>query len=137
MMLVFADTSALYAVLDADDDCHAAAAKAWRSLIEDDVMLVTSNYVLLETNALVQRRLGVTAVGVLNDAICSVLDIHWITPAEHASALAAFRVANRKKLSLVDCTSFEVMRQIRARDVFAFDAHFKEQGFQLFGAAHK
>jgi predicted nucleic acid-binding protein len=32
-------------------------------------------------------------------------------------------------LSLVDCTSFEIMRQTRFEKVFTFDPHFSEQGF--------
>lgn len=37
--------------------------------------------------------------------------------------------SDRRKLSLVDCISFEVMRSI-AR-VFCFDPHFAEQGFEI------
>jgi len=37
----------------------------------------------------------------------------------------------RKKLSLVDCVSFNLMRRLGVKKVFAFDPHFKEQGFTL------
>lgn len=37
--------------------------------------------------------------------------------------------ANRRNLSLVDCVSFEVMRDLGVKDVFAFDPHFREHGF--------
>jgi predicted nucleic acid-binding protein len=40
-------------------------------------------------------------------------------------------VANRRDLSLVDCTSFEVMRRNGLEVVFTFDPHFHEQGFQV------
>jgi predicted nucleic acid-binding protein len=33
--------------------------------------------------------------------------------------------------ALLDCVSFEVMRNSGAKTVFAFDLHFKEQGFSL------
>ncbi|RME55690.1 MAG: VapC toxin family PIN domain ribonuclease, partial [Caldilineae bacterium] len=39
--------------------------------------------------------------------------------------------ANRRGLSLVDCTSFVVMQQLGIDTAFAFDNHFKEQGFTL------
>jgi predicted nucleic acid-binding protein len=41
------------------------------------------------------------------------------------------QAANRRSLSLVDCVSFVVMRQLAIRDAFAFDRHFEEQGFTL------
>jgi predicted nucleic acid-binding protein len=37
--------------------------------------------------------------------------------------------AVRKKLSLVDCVSFETMRVLKVTTAFTFDRHFKEQGF--------
>ena len=38
--------------------------------------------------------------------------------------------AGRRKLSLVDCLSFAVMREMGIREVFVFDQHFAEQGFR-------
>ena len=35
----------------------------------------------------------------------------------------------RRQLSLVDCISFDVMHRHGIRWAFAFDSHFKEQGF--------
>ena len=57
-MTVFVDTSALMALLDADEARHAEAVQTWRRLLDDDHRLITSNYVLVEAYALVQRRLG-------------------------------------------------------------------------------
>ena len=37
----------------------------------------------------------------------------------------------RKKLSLVDCVSFIIMRHYGLENVFGFDRHFNEQGFNL------
>ena len=55
-MTVFVDTSAFYAVLDRDDANHAAAEEAWRALLGEPATLLTTNYVLVETAALLQRR---------------------------------------------------------------------------------
>ena len=51
-MKVFVDTSALLAVLDADEKRHKQAASAWKRLLEEDARLVTTNYVLVESFAL-------------------------------------------------------------------------------------
>jgi len=49
----------------------------------------------------------------------------------HRVAIDAWLEASRRRLSLVDCTSFEVMRRLDLRQVFAFDGHFDEQGFEV------
>ena len=41
-------------------------------------------------------------------------------------AVAALLAANCRQLSLVDCTSFQAMRQLGIATVFTFDAHFVE-----------
>ena len=39
--------------------------------------------------------------------------------------------ANRRKLSLVDCSAFETMLRLSIQAVFTFDKHFSEQGFDV------
>lgn len=129
--MIFADTSALYAVLDRDDDHHLAAAASWNSLLRTDTPLLVTNYVVVETMALVQHRLGMDAVRLLSDDILPALDMHWITEADHGHAQNALLAAGRRKLSLVDCSSFHVMRSRAVRSAFAFDPHFVEQGFRV------
>jgi predicted nucleic acid-binding protein len=56
--VIFVDTSALYAVLDRDDENHAVARTTWERLLRSSNVLLTHNYVLLETVALAQSRLA-------------------------------------------------------------------------------
>ena len=130
-MICFIDTSAFIAVLDKDDDHHTKAKPIWRNLLEQRAELVSTNYVLLETQAIIQHRIGIKAVRVFNDDIYPVLSVEWVDKALHERAVASVATAGRKKLSLVDCLSFDVMRQRGLRLVFSFDKHFKEQGFEL------
>ncbi|MGD2148953.1 MAG: hypothetical protein PVH41_19830 [Anaerolineae bacterium] len=37
--------------------------------------------------------------------------------------------AHLRQLSLVDCTSFALMRELELHNVFSFDRHFSKQGF--------
>jgi predicted nucleic acid-binding protein len=39
--------------------------------------------------------------------------------------------AHRRGLSLVDCTSFAIMRRQAITRAFHFDRHFQEQGFEF------
>ncbi len=129
-MAVFADTSALYALLDADDENHVGSAETWRRQITgSDENMVTTNYVLVETFALVQSRLGLEAVREFQESIVPVLSVEFVTPETHRLGVAALLAASRRGLSLVDCVSFEVMRDLGIKSVFTFDSHFRQYGF--------
>lgn len=128
-MKTFIDTSALFALLDKDDDNHENARKAWLPMLEQDGMLITSNYIAVEITALVQNRLGLKAVKALHENIMPLLIMEWITPEMHIASVGALLIASKRRLSLVDCASFEIMRLLGISRVFAFDPHFKEQGF--------
>lgn len=129
--MIFVDTSALYAVLDRADENHPRARAQWAELMGGEGVILTSNYVLVEMSALVQHRLGMEALRALSDDVVPALEVHWITAEEHGDALHAALAANRRQLSLVDCSSFRVMRNRGVRCAFTFDPHFAEQGFEV------
>jgi predicted nucleic acid-binding protein len=128
-MSLFVDTSAFYTLLDADDANHGRSAGTWRDMMASDQELVTTNYVLIETFALIQSRLGLEAVREFQEDIVPVLRVEFVTPEMHRLGIAALLAASRRGLSLVDCVSFEVMRDSGIRSVFTFDGHFREYGF--------
>lgn len=128
---VFLDTSALYAVFDSDDAEHVRAAKGWEQILHADVPLYTTNYVLVELIALLQRRLGMDAVEALHEFVLPWISTIWVDESLHREAVTALRVAARRDLSLVDCVSFTVMRRLGLRRAFATDRHFCRQGFDL------
>jgi predicted nucleic acid-binding protein len=84
----------------------------------------------VESFALIQRRLGIAAVRVFQEDILPLINIEWINAGTHKSAVSALLAASRRKLSLVDCVSFEIMCTLGIKTVFAFDPHFAEQGFK-------
>jgi predicted nucleic acid-binding protein len=126
----FVDTSALFALLDGDDENHERAARTWQSLSDRDEDLLTTNYVLVETFALFQNRLGLEAVRNLQEIFVPLFRVFWITEDVHAVAAAILLTAGKRRLSLVDCASFEAMRRSGVTRAFAFDRHFAEQGFE-------
>ena len=130
-MSLFVDTSALLAFLDADQPRHADVIDVWDRSVTEERRLFTSNYVLVESFALVQRRLGLEALRALADILVPILRPLWIDEELHAAAVAALFAAGRRKLSLVDCTSFELMRRHGLAEALAIDDDFTRQGFGL------
>jgi predicted nucleic acid-binding protein len=128
-MRIFIDTSAFYALLDRDDTNQEAAASAWTSMLSSDNTLMTSNYILVETCALLQNRLGIAATRAFQEELVPIVNIEYVNPEVHRSGMAALLAAARRNLSLVDCVSFEIMRILGVKNAFTFDPHFKEQGF--------
>jgi len=128
-MITYVDTSAFLAILDRNDKNHAKAARRWKQLIDTETSMLCTNYVLLETAALLQHRFGLEAVRVFQEDILPLIHIEWVTAALHQAGMTAVMTASRRRLSLTDCVSFEVMRHHGIRKAFVFDRHFREQGF--------
>jgi predicted nucleic acid-binding protein len=127
--MILVDTSAFYALLDGDDACHARALERWEREPPGEGSLVTTNYIVLETMTLLKARLGMDAVRTFHDAILPLLRLEWIDEGVHARSVSAFLAADRKGPSLVDFSSFEIMRRLGIRSAFTFDRHYRRHGF--------
>ena len=100
------------------------------NILEDSSGIVTSNYILIETFALLQNRLGLGAVRGFQEDVVPILQVEFVSPEIHQAGMAALLSAGGRGFSLVDCVSFALMRDLGIRMVFTFDPHFKEQGFR-------
>ena len=130
-MKIFVDTAAFLAVLNANDRFHLPARRTWGEILSSESSLSSSNYVILETTALLQGRFGMEAVRLFESDILTVVDIVWVDETIHNRGMSALLAANRRDLSLVDCTSFEILRQTDQDEIFTFDPHFRQQGFKV------
>ena len=130
-MRVFVDTSAFLALLNVQDTYNAQAREQWRKLIENEALAFTNNYVLLETMAILQNRQGLGLVRNFQNELLPLLQVEWLDEILHYSAVQHLFAANRRQLGMVDCASFETMSRLGIREVFSFDPHFSEQGFEV------
>ena len=136
-MSVFADTSALYALLVGSEDGHADLVQAFRNVLAGNRPLRTTSYVLIETIALLQSRVGLEPVRDFDEHVFPLLSVEWVSEDLYRRGTRRLSMENRRRLSLVDCVSFEFMRQQGISDVLGFDRHFEEAGYRLLPAPRR
>lgn len=129
--MTFVDTSALLALVDVAEQRHREAVAIWHRLVDERARLVTTDYVRLEAWSLVQAHFGLAHVSRLYRELLPLIDFHHVTESQFAVAKTHVLGSGRKALSLVDATSFVVMREEAITHAFAFDRHFREHGFKL------
>jgi predicted nucleic acid-binding protein len=129
--LIFIDTSAIYALADRADPNHIVAVDNLQAILDQGETLLTHNYVLLESLALVQSRLGLSAASKLaRDSQHFVVD--WIDEELHRQAVVSLHKIGKRHISLVDHVSFLIMKRRNLDTAFAFDPDFNSQGFICF-----
>lgn len=127
MKPVFVDTSGFYAVLDATDPFQVAATRLFERAEREQWSLVTTNYIVHETWALVQHRLGWDAVDDFLDVLLSLCQVVFVEQSLHALGATRCHQARQRRLSLTDCISFELMKQQGITEAIASDEHFARE----------
>ena len=131
--MIFLDTSAAFAFVNREDDRHRASVKTFEAILDRGETLFTHNYAILETVALLQRRIGLAAAIAFQRDTQSYVEIHWVTESDHEQAVESWLERDTRRLSLVDCMSFVVMRVYGCKTAFAYDSDFETEGFELIG----
>jgi predicted nucleic acid-binding protein len=129
MTLVFVDTSGFYAFLDREDPFHLQAKDLFLRAREERWVLFTSSYVVHESWALIQARLGWDAVEDWLSILLPMGEVVWVDETLHRLGAARARQARERRLSLTDCVSFELMSSRGCKQAIADDEHFKKMGY--------
>jgi predicted nucleic acid-binding protein len=117
--------------LNAKDENHVRAERAFASLRARQAPLVSTSFVLVETYALVARRLGLDAVRTFRTDFAPLLDVVWVDDSLHNAGLDLLLERRKRLLSLVDAVSFVAMRRRALHEAFAFDPHFEQEGLTV------
>jgi len=128
--VTFVDTSALLAFLDRDALRHEDVVASGSAILAER-RAVTHSYVLIETEALARRRLGAAVARRLLEDVVPILEIVWVDADLHGAAVAGLLGSPRRRSSLVDHVSFELMRRRGLRAALALDRDFARAGFEL------
>lgn len=126
--MIFADTSALFASLDGNDKRSEKARAVFEDILSKSERFVTTNYVVVELIALVQRRLGMPAAQEAIQVLIPELTVSFVDRSLHEAGVALLLSEPRRHLSLIDCTSIAFMRRTGITRAFAYDADFDHFG---------
>lgn len=130
-MNIFVDTAGLFALLVGNDDMHSRAKQNFAYFSENHAQLLTSSFVLVETTALLQSRIGLSPVHDLHSRILPLLEVIWVDGQWYGRAMQRLLAQTQRSVSLVDCLSFEIMEVRNITEAFTFDQHFEENGFKI------
>jgi len=132
-MNLLADTAGWMALYDERDKYQAGARAAFRSLLNQKVVFVVTDYILAETVTLILYRVGHAQATRCGESLLNSPHVKLVRigPDLWNDAWAMFKRYDDKEFSFTDCTSFVVMRQENLRDAFSFDHHFEQMGFRL------
>ncbi len=127
---VFVDTGAYFALAFDGDRDHTSALSLSRYLAQEHRQLVTTNFVLAETHALILNRLNrAIALRVLLSILNSKTRIIRVSQSDEDVAIALLQTYQDKDYSMTDATSFVVMQRLGMSTAFAFDEHFSQHRF--------
>jgi len=126
------DSSALLALLDADDTDHDHAVVVAKRIAAHRRPSFVTNYIEAEAHALLLRKLGRSMAR--EWLLTGGLPVVHVLPHEEAFAKALIARYTDKDWSLCDAISFAVMERRGVRSAFSFDVHFRQYGkFEVLG----
>lgn len=126
------DSSAVLALLDADDSDHQQATAVAERVASERRPSFVTNYIEAEAHALLLRKLGRAIAH--EWLLAGGLPVLRAVPEEEERAKAILASHRDKDWSLCDAISFAVLEARGARTAFTFDHHFRQYGrFQVIG----
>lgn len=126
------DSSAILALLDADDADHSAAVRAARRIAAERRPSFITTYIEAETHALLLRKLGRAIAREF--LLAGGLPVVAASPDEERSARAIIAKYADRDWTLCDAISFALLDARRVRRAFTFDRHFQQYGrFEVLG----
>ena len=126
------DSSAILALLDADDPDHARAIGVARQIAAEARPSFVTNYIEVEAHALLVRKLGRAIAR--QWLLTGGLPVARALPAEEQRAREILARHTDKDWTLCDAISFAMLDARHIARAFTFDHHFRQYGrIQVFG----
>ena len=130
--VVLWDSSAVLALLDADDANHAAAVATVERMTTEARPCLATNFLMAETHALLLAKLGRAAAR--RWLFEGGMPVERALPRDEERAREILAGYEDKDWSLCDAISFAFMEARGLRTAFSYDRHFRQHGrFEILG----
>ena len=120
------DSSAILALVDADDADHARAVTVARQIATEARPSFVTNYIEVEAHALLVRKLGRALAR--QWLLTGGLPVLRVLPSEEQRAKEILARHADKDWTLCDAISFAILDARRVARAFTFDHHFRQYG---------
>lgn len=127
---VLIDTSALYALVDTEDNNHLQAVDCLDRIAQFHFPIWTTNFTLVECHHRILQRLGIRAgLLFLENIYDGGVTIERALGIDEQQARNYLQRFSDQNISYIDGISFAVMKRLGIGKAFAFDWHFRLLGF--------
>jgi len=136
IMTCFIDSSAWVALVNKDDNNHAAAKAYFESLLENNAKIITNNIVLDEAidtlSKTVSQQVARQFMQIVDESIITIhLRMDWISRRVRKQVLNQFLKTDEATLALRHYYILETIRRKSADIIFSFDQRLKVTGFPM------
>lgn len=131
MLKTFADTVAWIALVNTRDALHEKAKEVFALLCRQNCQFITTEFVLLEfANALSAPDFRGKASTFI-EGLQKSADVQIIPASSDLFSLGfeLYKTRPDKEWSVVDCSSFIIMEEMKISEAFTEDHHFEQAGF--------
>ena len=126
MKVIFVDTSVFYGFIDKDDNNHRTCVELFERVVKNKWELITTNFIVAETHALILSRLGRDKALEWLQAVPGV--IVKVTIEDEKKAIKLIKQYSDKDFSYCDATSFVVINRLGINYAMSMDRHFRQYG---------
>lgn len=122
--MIFVDTSAFIALIRKDDIFHQKANKWWQDNI--GIPVFSSNLIFIETMGWIRYKYGKkAAVESGKNFFGGDITLERVSLIDEQYAWDLFQKIDGRGISMIDCTTVAIMKRLRIKEIFTFDADFQ------------
>ena len=127
---IIVDSAAFYALASDEDAFHQRAQNTYYGMLNANKELWTTSYAMVETMALIQRRLGFRVLVDFMDDIGRNVSVFWVAERTHNQAWDRLVEQQGAGLNFVDWTVALLSERLDAV-IFTFDGGFVNRGYSV------
>jgi predicted nucleic acid-binding protein len=124
MVGCFSDTGFFYALTDPTDQWHQACLQLLTQIQQRRCIIVTTNFVIAETHALLLHRKGQKVALAWLDQVERLAHVERVTEGDERRAKAILRHYADQTFTFTDAVSFAVMERLNLKVALSVDRHF-------------